>query len=352
MKIVNYFRNLSGRQKSVIVLFLIMPFFICDLINYCTIPDYNNEEVKTIIVDIPKGSTLQTIADTLKINGLIEDTELFKIWIMSLGKEKDIKAGHFEIPLGLNYAQLAKYLSRAKAKQIKVTLLEGWQIEEIALKLNKELGINKERFIKLTKDTVFIKEFGIKSNNLEGYLLPETYFFYWGMSEKSIIEIMIKNCLALFDSSAQVQLNKLKMNQHKILTLASIIEGEAILDEERPTIASVYYNRLGKRIKLQADPTIQYILKGPPRRLLYKDLEIDSPYNTYKYYGLPPGPINNPGKNSINAAVYPEKSKYLYFVATGDGGHAFSKTAAEHARAKGKFNKIRREVRRKQNLSN
>jgi peptidoglycan lytic transglycosylase G len=352
MNIINIYKNLSGKQKSIIVILLIIPFFVCDLISYCTVPEFDDAIVNTTTVEIPKGSTLQTIADSLKNKGLIEDTELFKIWIMSLGKGKDIKAGHFEIPVGLNYAQLAKYLSKAKAKQIKVTLLEGWQLDDIALKLNNEIGINADVFIKITKDTAFIRQFGIESNNLEGYLLPNTYYFYWGMSEKAIVNMLVNSCLTVFDSTARAQIDKMKMDRHEILTLASIIEGEAILDEERTTIASVYHNRLNRRIKLQADPTIQYILEGPPRRLLYKDLEIDSPYNTYRYYGLPPGPINNPGKNSILAAIYPEKTKYIFFVATGDGSHTFSRTAAEHARAKAKFNKIRREVRRKNKLSN
>ena len=346
---LTFFKTLNGKQKSIIILLLVIPFFICDLINYCTIPDFDNDLVDTITVEIPKGSTLQTIADTLKNNGLIEDKELFKIWIMSLGKEKEIKAGLFEIPKGLNYAQLAKYLSQAKLKQIKVTLLEGWPITEIAAKLQNDLDIDENVFIKLTEDSAFLNQFGIDKNNLQGYLLPDTYYFYWGMSEKSIIETLVNNCLALFDSTALVQLHNLNMNQHQILTLASIIEGEAILDDERSIISSVYYNRLNRKIKLQADPTIQYILKDPPRHILYKDLEIDSPYNTYKYYGLPPGPINNPGKSSILAAIYPEKTSFLYFVATGDGGHAFSRTAAEHARAKAKFDKVRREIRKKNN---
>jgi len=141
------------------------------------------------------------------------------------------------------------------------------------------------------------------------------------------------------------------MNIHQILTLASIIEGEAIFDEEREIISSVYHNRLNRRIKLQADPTIQYILDGPPRRLLYKDLEIDSPYNTYKYYGLPPGPISNPGKKSILAAIYPAATKYIYFVAKGDGRHVFSTNASDHQKAKAQFDRIRREVNRQKRLS-
>ena len=352
MKIVKLINNLSSRQKSIIIIIVILPLIICSLVNYCTIPDLTNEMVNTVTVEIPKGSTLQTIADTLKNKGLIQDTELFKIWIMSLGKEKDIKAGHFEVPEGLNYAQLAKYLSQAQAKQLKVTLLEGWLIKDIASKLNEKLDIDEKVFVDLTKDTAFISELGIDQINLEGYILPDTYYFYWGMEEKLILKYLVNNCLSIFDSTALMQMDKLKMNKHQILTLASIIEGEAILDKERKTIASVYYNRLRRKIKLQADPTIQYILEGPPRRLLYKDLEIDSPYNTYKYYGLPPGPINNPGKKSIEAAIYPDTTKYIYFVATGDGGHAFSRTAAEHAKAKAKFNKVRREVRRNQKTAN
>ena len=148
-------------------------------------------------------------------------------------------------------------------------------------------------------------------------------------------------------------LKELNMTQHQILTLASIIEGEAILDNERPLISSLYHNRLKKGMRLQADPTIQYILDGPPRRLLIKHLEIDSPYNTYKYSGLPPGPINNPGKASILAAIFPAETNYLYMVAVGDGSHTFSTNLTDHNRAKEEFDKVRRKVaREKRNKGN
>ncbi len=172
------------------------------------------------------------------------------------------------------------------------------------------------------------------------------------MNEKRIISFLVKRCLDIFTPEVMARIDSMKMSVHEILTLASIIEGEAIFDEERAVISSVYHNRLRRRIKLQADPTIQYILTGPPRRLLYKDLEIDSPYNTYKYYGLPPGPISNPGKNSILAAIFPASTNYIYFVAKGDGKHTFSRTAAEHSRAKAEFNKVRREVKRKEKALN
>ena len=142
------------------------------------------------------------------------------------------------------------------------------------------------------------------------------------------------------------KLNEMSFTPHQVLTLASIIEGEALLDEERPVIASLYHNRLKRGMKLQADPTIQYIIKGPPRRLLIKDLKIDSPYNTYIYKGLPPGPINNPGEASIRATIFPADTNYLYMVAVGDGSHTFSRTLSEHNKAKEAFDKVRREVAR------
>ena len=126
--------------------------------------------------------------------------------------------------------------------------------------------------------------------------------------------------------------------------MASIVEGEAMIDEEKPVIAGVFFNRLRKRIRLAADPTIQYIIPDGPRRLLNGDLKIESPYNTYIHYGLPPGPINNPGEASIKAALFPDNNKYLYFVARGDGGHTFSRTMEEHLQAKRKFDRHRREV--------
>jgi UPF0755 protein len=288
------------------------------------------------------------VVDSLFSKKLIDDKELFTLWLTSMDKDRSIKAGYYEIPRGLTYAQLVTFLSRATSKEIKVRLIEGWQNSEIAKELSSTLHINRDKFIELTSDSSFLKSLGIEAKNLVGYLLPDTYHFYWGVDEKSILTFLVNRCLDIFTPTVMTRLDSMNLTVHEILTLASIIEGEAIFDDERALVSSVYHNRLRRRIKLQADPTIQYILSGPPRRLLYKDLEIDSPYNTYKYYGLPPGPISNPGKNSILAAIYPASTNYIYFVAKGDGRHTFSRTAAEHSRAKAEFNKVRREVRRKE----
>ena len=247
---------------------------------------------------------------------------------------------------------MISYLTQSQSKEIIVTLIEGWQIEDIANELSARLGLNKHQLIKLTRDSLFIRELGLNVPHLEGYLLPNTYHLYWGISEKKVLSFLVERTLAIFTPEVQQQLKKLKMTKHQVLTLASIIEGEVIFDDEREIVSSVYHNRLRRRIKLQADPTIQYILDGPPRRLLLKDLQIDSPYNTYKYYGLPPGPISNPGEKSIHAAIYPADTDFIYFVAKGDGRHTFSKTAAEHRQAKAKFDKIRREVYRKKRIAN
>ena len=141
------------------------------------------------------------------------------------------------------------------------------------------------------------------------------------------------------------------MTMHQVLTLASIVEGESGIDEERPMIAGVYWNRLKNRMRLEADPTIQYVLPDGPRRLFHRDLRLGSPYNTYRNYGLPPGPINNPGKKAILATLYPEKHQYLYFVATGVGGHRFSRTYAEHQKAARAYRRARREEEKRMRLS-
>ncbi len=327
-----------------------IPVIVVLIVDYFKVPEFNEESERVALI-ISKGASINTIADSLFAKGLIKDKDLFVLWLTTLDKDRSIKAGFYDIPIGLTYAQLISFLSKAPPKEIKVTLIEGWQVEEIAQELQNKINIDKDKFLLLVNDSLFINKLGVEAVSLEGYLLPDTYLFYWGVDEKIVIKFLVNQGFAIFTDNARNQIDKYKMTIHQTLTLASIIEGEAIFDEEREIISSVYHNRLNRRIKLQADPTIQYILDGSPRRLLFKDLEIDSPYNTYKYYGLPPGPISNPGKKSILAAIYPANTKYIYFVAKGDGRHTFSTNAREHQRAKTQFDQVRREVNRKKRLS-
>ncbi len=327
----------------IIALFL---FFSVDIIKKISLKESDKEGNK-VEISIPKGSSLVEIADILYANGLITDKDFFIMWTRLSGTEKKLQAGHFYVPENLNSVQLATYLSQAKPVEIYVTLIEGWDNYQITSQLAETLDLNVRIMDSLCTDSTFCNHFGINKKNLIGYLLPDTYAFHHGLTESEILSILINRTLSIFErDSVKRALDELNFSMDQILTLASIVEGEAIFDDERATIAAVYLNRLNKGMRLQADPTIQFIIDGPPRRLLYEDLEINSPYNTYKYYGLPPGPINNPGIKSVLATIFADKVNYLYFVARGDGRHTFSSTFKEHNKAKLAFDKIRREVRR------
>ncbi len=337
-----YLKGFTLAFLLIIALFIKLYFFPVYIA-----PDPDQITQKTVF--IPKGSSLSQIANILEKDSLLEHKTFFVLLGKISGYQNRMQAGLFKVPENLHPWHLLTYLTQPKLAEIKVTLPEGIQAEEMAHILSENIGIDSTTFMELVYDSVYTHSLGVEQNKLEGYLLPETYFFNYGMNSDEIIRLLVGNTLEIFKpDSVQRQLRKLGMTQHQIVTMASIIEGEVIVDSERVLVSSVYHNRLKKRWLLGADPTIQYIIPGPPRRLLDKDLEIDSPYNTYKYRGLPPGPINNPGKLSILAALFPADTRYMYFVATGDGGHHFSRTAAQHAYWKSQFDKIRREVRREQ----
>ena len=337
---------MSGKLKTLLIVIFLVPLFIVDVVRYFSLPSVDETEHRAEI-RIRRGQALSVIADSLQSKGLIEDKKLFLFWAVSLGYEKSIKAGIFHVPYGLNYAQVAHFLADTPAQNISVTLIEGWTNEQIAAELAEVFDLKRSKLDSLFTARAFLKKLGIPAANIRGYLLPDTYSLTYGIKEEQIVSFLVKKTLKIFEpDSIRQLLTERNMDVHRVLTLASIIEGEAILDEERPLIASVYCNRLKRGMKLQADPTVQFLLPGKPRRLLYKDLKIDSPYNTYLHKGLPPGPINNPGKASIMAALYPERTPYLYFVAKGDGTHVFSRNASEHARAKAAFNRVRRQVKR------
>jgi UPF0755 protein len=195
----------------------------------------------------------------------------------------------------------------------------------------------------LCVDRKFLSSLGIEAHSLEGYLLPDTYLFSWQTDETEILRTFVNAFRNFYVDSLKARQAQLGLTVHEVLTLASIVEGETSLDGERATIAGVYWNRLRRRMPLQADPTIQYLLPDGPRRLRYDDLKINSPYNTYRKVGLPPGPINNPGRQSILAVLYPQTHQYFYFVADGTGGHRFSRHYSEHLRAVKHWRKIRQE---------
>lgn len=297
-------------------------------------------------VTIPKGASLNEVGITLKNNNIIHNKQSFQLAVKILGYEKDIPAGRFRIEkASTNYA-IIDQLVNGKQLTKKVTIREGWTISMIAKELDEKLGIKTHFFEDEARNKNLLDKWGIQAKSFEGYLFPNTYQFNENELPSDIINVMVQEYKRNLSDEMLVQMNQIKMSEQEVLTLASIIEGEAIYDKERAIISGVYHNRLKKGMRLQADPTIQYILEDGPRRLLNRDLKIVSPYNTYLNKGLPPGPINNPGIESIKAALFPTESDYLYFVARGDGYHTFSKTEKQHNKAKRDFQKVRRNAKK------
>lgn len=321
---------------------LLLP--LCYLCTVVFLPPWDSFGDRTCIVEIRRGLNVRQIGELLYRKGVIKTPWKFALSARLLGWDDQLKAGRYEIPLGKSNYRILRILVEGKLSSQRICIPEGATAREIASILRKGIQIDSIRFIQLVNDGLFCRRLGIEANSLEGYLFPDTYDFYWGIGEETVIEKLVGTFKKVMNDSLRRRAYELGMTVHQVVTLASIIEGEAMVDGERALISAVYHNRLKKGMCLQADPTIQYIIKGGPRRLLKKDLEIDSPYNTYKYPGLPPGPVNNPGRKSIIAALYPAPVDYLYFVAKGDGSHVFSRTLREHLLAKRAFDRIRREV--------
>lgn len=301
-------------------------------------------------VTVITGSTLGEISKQLYEKKIISNEQMFRWAVQVMGKEKEIPVGTFQLVDTQSNYDIIKQLVYGSPELIKVRLLEGWSVKQIAAHLNEVMGFELDEILDISKDYHFLKKHNIKASTIEGYLFPDTYLFFNGDTPTSVLDNVVSEYKNFWRDAFRDRARELNMTEHEVVTLASIIEGEAIYDKERPTISGVYHNRLNRGMRLQADPTIQYIIEDGPRRLLNRDLRIDSPYNTYKHKGLPPGPINSPGAQSLKAALYPEENEYLFFVARGDGYHTFTTNEKDHNNAKKQLQKLRRELRRKKVL--
>ena len=297
-------------------------------------------------IEVQKGATLGEIAESLKLNHVIDSARPFILATQLMGYETSIQAGVFSLTNIRSNFHIIHQLVNGTPDVQRVTILEGMGMKEAAYLFQEKLGIDAAQFLELCNHQSFIRSLGIDAPTLEGFLFPETYRLPEGEHPKKIIKIIVGEYQQLVDDSLRQRMKLINLTELETVTLASIIEGEAIYDSERPIISAVYHNRLKKGMRLQADPTIQYIIEDSPRRLLNEDLKIESPYNTYRNYGLPPGPINNPGKESILAALYPADVSYLFFVANGEGYHTFSENEAQHIKAKKEYQRHRRKMRR------
>lgn len=340
---LSYFN--PGKRLSVMVLgvFLLSVFALFQLIIQW--PQGNPHTL--IKIQIPQGSTVSDVSDILKKQNIISSERMFNMAVWVMGHERNLPAGTYSLNAAQTNKQIIQQLVYGDPNLKRVTIYEGWNIHQIADELERVLGIKADDFKDLCRDKFLLQKWNIAHESFEGFLFPDTYFFIDKEKPETVISTMVKEYQDHMTDSLINRASALRMNETEVVTLASIIEGEALHNEERPIIAGVYHNRLKKHMKLQADPTIQYIIEDGPRRLLNSDLKIDSPYNTYLYAGLPPGPINNPGIQSIMAALYPEENDFLYFVAKGDGYHTFSVTEEDHFNAKLKFQRVRRNTSKK-----
>ena len=293
----------------------------------------NHREITTTTITINKGMSLNAVTNLLYDNNLIVNKDILKAKIIIRGLASKVPTGTFLIEGKVSDAKLIDIIFNKGPIKLKLTIPEGTSSKKIFDSINLLLNTNHS-FDDLFINKSILSEFNIEATSLEGYLYPNTYYFYYDSSPKEIINTFLKQFWRKFDENLVNRANELGLSVHEVVTLASIIEGEAMLDGERSTISSVYHNRLKINMKLQADPTIQYIIPGPPKTLSNRDLRIKSDYNTYQNYGLPPGPINNPGIESIKAALFPEETDYIFFVAQGDGSHAFTTNQKDHEEAK------------------
>ncbi len=326
-------------------------FLVCFSIVICTAfltlnywPQTNMEKVSKL--KISHGQSLAAISSMMSQKNIISNQWVFEVVTKLKGLDKSIQVGTFRFNSTHTNQDIINNLVFGRPDRKKITFLEGWNLKQVAGHLADVMKFEYDEIISLLKDEKFINDLNINSKTLEGYLFPETYYFFEGVDKKTIIKRLVKEHFSFWNEENILKADELGFTPIEIVTLASIIEGEAIYDSERPIISAVYHNRLKKGMKLQADPTVQYIIKDGPRRLLNKDLRIKSLYNTYMYKGLPPGPINSPGLQSLLAALNPQINNYFYFVAKGDGYHTFSKNEKEHERAKRAFQRVRKKVNR------
>ena len=292
-------------------------------------------------IKIKRGKNLSDIANLLAESRIIEDRYGFRVLGTLSRKSSMLSYGWYELELYQNPRLVINMLSKGQRMTIRITIPEGLTMDGTLNLLAKKSDINIEKMDSLIKDKDFIISLGLNVNSLEGYLFPDTYIFYKSEDPEKVIRKMVYNLSSILKPGFWIRINSMRFDSKEILTIASLIEKEAMVDREKPIIASVIYNRLKKGMKLQIDATVLYALGYSKGRVYFKDLKVNSPYNTYIHKGLPPGPIANPGYQSILAATHPGRTDYFYYVATGKGDHIFTKTFKEHKTAKFKIRRNR-----------
>jgi UPF0755 protein len=298
----------------------------------------------SVTVEVPPGASVRAIGSALEQAGLVRSPTVFVLVARAMGAERQLRAGRYELASGLRPWELVRTLREGVIELHQVTIPEGLTIWETASLLQREAAVDSAAFTRLATDSLLTASLGVPSINLEGYLCPDTYDVPLEQSPAELVPMLVARTQRIVEEGLAAR-PATPLGAAEVVTLASIVEAEARVAAEQPRIAAVYLNRLKSGWRLEADPTVLYAL-GERRRLFYKDLEIDSPWNTYRVYGLPPTPICSPGRGAIEAVLAPEPDcDAFYFVAQDDGTHRFSRTLAEHERATREIRRARRSAR-------
>ena len=293
---------------------------------------------KPVVLLVKPGTPFSTVANTLHRQGVVPDLFLFKLLARLRGAADEIKTGEYDFRTMSTPGQILDRLVAGDVRRYKLTIPEGFNLLEIGARVEKAAITSAEQLLTIANDPAFLATLELKASSLEGYLFPETYTYVSGAPIKPILTSMVEQFRKRLLPEVIAGAAAHGLNEHQLVTLASIVQKEAGNNDEMPLIAAVFLNRLQRRIPLQADPTVIYGLgKDFNGNITRAHLRMPTPYNTYTMVGLPPGPIANPGEKALHAVAFPAEVKYLYFVAKGDGTHSFSHTLKEHNRAVRKY---------------
>jgi UPF0755 protein len=294
-------------------------------------------DAKKMVVNIPSGQSFKVTTDILFKAGIIKSPFKFNVVARLKGYDKQLKAGEYVLAASMPPIKILEKLVKGEVKLYKLTIPEGLNIYQIA-ELVAQSGLAEQAvFIETATDGTFAHKLGIAGDTFEGYLYPETYYFPKNVSANTIVSAMVKRFRSVYKPEWEVRGQALGFSKHQVVTLASIIEKETGAPFERPLISSVFHNRLKKKMRLESDPTVIYGLKNFDGNLNRKHLETRTPYNTYRISALPPGPISNPGSASLEAALYPADTEYIFFVSKKNNTHQFSTNLIDHNQAVRKY---------------
>jgi UPF0755 protein len=294
-------------------------------------------------IHVPNGASFSQVTDTLSQRGIIRAAPLFKVYARLRGATASAQPGTYAFRPGTSWSEILDDLRAGRVLTARLVIPEAWDLRGIAPRIAALTGSDEDSIMYLLTDTAVANRFDVPGPTLEGYLYPATYTFPVQAPVDSIIGRMVATYRRVWTPERRARADSMGLSEREVVTLASIIEKEARRREEMPTISGVYHNRLRRNWRLEADPTVQYALGEHQARLLYAHIDetADNPYNTYRIFGLPPGPIGSPSAMGIDAALQPAAVDYMFFVARPDGSHIFTRTLDEHNRARAAVRRMR-----------